>query len=204
MLKTVSSTTNAIGALNFKGTWNASTNTPTIVSGTGVKGDYYQVSVAGSTTIDGISNWGVGDIIAFNGTTWQRIEGGADLNGVNLTVSGISEVGTVTSYTEGVVAIGTVGASHTIDLANGTLQTATLTASTASTFTMPTATAGKSFVLFLKQAASTGNGTATFTGVKFNGSGTPVVTATAGKMDIFSFFADGTNWYGSVSQGYTP
>jgi hypothetical protein len=90
MLKTVSSITNAIGALNFKGTWNAATNTPTIVSGVGVKGDYFVVSVAGSTTIDGISNWGVGDWITYNGTTWQRVEGGADLNGVNLTVSGTS------------------------------------------------------------------------------------------------------------------
>jgi hypothetical protein len=91
MLKTVSSVTNAIGALNYKGTWNASTNTPTLVSGTGTKGDYYQVSVAGNTAIDGISNWGVGDVIAFNGTTWQRIEGGADLNGVNLSVSGVAD-----------------------------------------------------------------------------------------------------------------
>jgi hypothetical protein len=69
---------------------------------------------------------------------------------------------------------------------------------------MPTATAGKSFILLLKQAASTGNGTATFTGVKYSSVGTPVVTATAGKMDIFSFVADGTNWYGNVAQGYTP
>jgi hypothetical protein len=50
----------------------------------------------------------------------------------------------------------------------------------------------------------TGSRTATFTGVKYNSIGTPTVTATAGKMDIFSFVADGTNWYGSVSQGYTP
>jgi hypothetical protein len=69
---------------------------------------------------------------------------------------------------------------------------------------MPTATAGKSFILLLKQAASTGNGTATFTGVKYSVAGTPVVTATAGKMDIFSFVTDGTNWYGNVVQGYTP
>lgn len=88
MLKTVSSIVNAIGALNYKGTWNASTNTPTLASGVGTKGDYYQVSVAGSTALDGISNWGVGDVAAFNGTTWQRIEGGADLNGVNLTFTG--------------------------------------------------------------------------------------------------------------------
>lgn len=93
MLKTVSSITNAIGALNYKGTWDASTNTPTLASGVGTKGDYYQVSVAGSTTLDGLSNWGVGDVAAFNGTTWQRIEGGADLNGVNLSVSGTSTLG---------------------------------------------------------------------------------------------------------------
>ena len=110
---------------------------------------------------------------------------------------------TVTNYVESVVAIGTVTSAHTLVLTSGTVQTATLTASTACTFTMPTATAGKSFILLLKQAASTGNGTATFTGVKYTATA-PTVTATAGKMDIFSFVADGTNWYGSVAQGYTP
>jgi hypothetical protein len=99
MLKTVSSITNAIGALNFKGTWNASTNTPTIVSGVGVKGDYFVVAVAGSTTIDGISNWGVGDWITYNGTVWQRVEGGADLNGVNLSVSGTTTLSNLTAST---------------------------------------------------------------------------------------------------------
>jgi hypothetical protein len=99
MLKTVSSITNAIGALNYKGTWNANTNTPTLVSGAGTKGDYYQVSVAGSTALDGISNWGVGDVVAFNGTSWQRIEGGADLNGVNLSVSGTSTLSALTAST---------------------------------------------------------------------------------------------------------
>jgi hypothetical protein len=111
---------------------------------------------------------------------------------------------TVTDYVETVNAIGTVTTTSTLSLASGTVLTATLTASTACTFTMPTATAGKSFVLLLKQAASTGNGTATFTGVKFNAVGAPTITATAGKMDILTFVADGTNWYGSYSQGYTP
>jgi hypothetical protein len=111
---------------------------------------------------------------------------------------------TVTNYVESVVAIGTVTSSHTLALTNGTVQTATLTASTACTFTMPTATAGKSFVLLLKQAASTGNGTATFTDVKFGTAGAPTITADAGKMDILTFVADGTNWYGSIVQGYTP
>ena len=111
---------------------------------------------------------------------------------------------TVTNYVESVVAIGTVTSSSTLSLTSGTVQTATLTASTACTFTMPTATAGKSFVLLLKQAASTGNGTATFTNVKFGTAGAPTITATAGKMDILTFIADGTNWYGSIAQGYTP
>ena len=111
---------------------------------------------------------------------------------------------TVTNYVESVVAIGTVTTTNTIALTNGTVQTATLTASTACVFTMPTATAGKSFVLLLKQAASTGNGTATFTSVKWGTAGAPTITATAGKMDILTFIADGTNWYGSIAQGYTP
>ncbi len=96
MLKTVSSITNAIGALNYKGTWNASANTPTLASGAGTKGDYYVVSVAGTTSLDGISNWGVGDWAAFNGSVWQRVEGGADLNGVNLSVSGNAVIGDTT------------------------------------------------------------------------------------------------------------
>ena len=108
------------------------------------------------------------------------------------------------SYTESVVAIGTVTTSNTLSLANGSFQTATLTASTACTFTMPTAVAGKSFILLLRQAASTGNGTATFTGVKWGTAGAPTITATAGRMDILSFVSDGTNWYGAIQQGYTP
>ena len=125
-----------------------------------------------------------------------------------LTVTGLTSPiinnPTVTNYVESVVAIGTVTTTNTLSLTNGTVQTATLTASTACTFTMPTATAGKSFVLLLKQAASTGNGTATFTSVKWGTSGAPTITATAGKMDILTFISDGTNWYGSIAQGYTP
>lgn len=110
MLKTVSSIANAIGALNYKGTWNASTNTPALASGSGTKGDYYVVSVAGTTALDGISNWGIGDWAVFNGTAWQRVEGGADLNGVNLSVSGTSTLdGNVTfkdNLTQGTAAKG--------------------------------------------------------------------------------------------------
>ena len=110
MLKTVSSITNAIGALNYKGTWDANTNSPALASGVGTKGDYYVVSVAGTTALNGISNWGIGDWVAFNGIAWQRVEGGADLNGVNLSVSNTSTLdGNVTfkdNLTQGTAAKG--------------------------------------------------------------------------------------------------
>ena len=111
---------------------------------------------------------------------------------------------TVTDYTESVVAVGTVTTTHTFSLTGGTIQTATLTASTACTFTMPTAAAGKSFTVFLKQAATTGGGSATFTGVKWSADGAPTITTTAAAMDIIFFTSDGTNWYGSYSQGFMP
>jgi len=106
---------------------------------------------------------------------------------------------TLTGYTETVVAIGTVGASHTFTITTGTVQTATLTASTPCTFTMPTATAGTSFILRLTQAA-TGMTTATFTGVKWAGGTAPTITATASAVDIISFIAVGSPWYGSDIQ----
>ena len=110
---------------------------------------------------------------------------------------------TPTAYTETIVASGTVGASATLAITAGTILTVTLTSATACTFTMPTATAGKSFTLLLKQPASGTATTATFTGVKWGSIGAPTITATVGKMDILAFIADGTNWYGTASQGYT-
>jgi hypothetical protein len=64
---------------------------------------------------------------------------------------------------------------------------------------MPTATAGTSFILRLTQAA-TGMTTATFTGVKFAGGTAPTITATASAVDIISFIAVGSTWYGSAIQ----
>lgn len=99
MLKAISTITNALGALNYKGTWDASTNTPTLTSSVGTKGDYYVVSVAGSTNLNGITNWGIGDLATFNGSVWQRVEGGADGNFVNLSVSGTSTLSNLTVST---------------------------------------------------------------------------------------------------------
>lgn len=68
---------------SYKGTWNATTNTPTIVSGVGVNGDFYKVATAGSTTIDGVSSWAIGDEIRFGTSTWQKIANSAAVSSVN-------------------------------------------------------------------------------------------------------------------------
>lgn len=66
---------NAIqGGLKYKGTWNASTNTPALASGVGTTNDYYVVSVAGTTNLDGITDWQPSDWAIFNGTVWQKID----------------------------------------------------------------------------------------------------------------------------------
>ena len=63
-----------IGASRYQGTWNAAINNPTIPPAiTANSGYYYSVSTAGSTNIDGISTWAVGDTIISNGTIWQKI-----------------------------------------------------------------------------------------------------------------------------------
>lgn len=93
-----------LGALKYAGTWNASTNTPTLASGVGVQGQYYVVSVAGSTNLDGVTNWGVGDWAVFNGTVWQRVEGGADGNFVNLSVTGTATVSGTAEFADGLAA----------------------------------------------------------------------------------------------------
>jgi molybdopterin-binding protein len=172
------------------------------------------VTIVGSNTpTAGGVGYGDGANVAFTGagTSGQvLVSNGSSAPGFSSTISSATLSSptltnpTVSAYTETVVALGTVTSSATIAISSGTVITATLTASTACTFTMPTATAGKSFVLLLKQAASTGNGTATFTGVKWPTAGAPTITATAGKMDILTFISDGTNWYGTYVQGYTP
>jgi len=68
-------TSGVANGLLYKGTWNANVNSPAISSATGTLGWFYKVSVAGNTTVDGNSDWKVGDIILFDGANWDRIAG---------------------------------------------------------------------------------------------------------------------------------
>ena len=128
--------------------------------------------------------------------------GDVTLTGTETLTNKTIEAGTFTNgYTEEVNTANT-STAYTISLANGSFQILTLTGN--ATITMPTATAGKSFILLLKQDG-TGSRTVTWSTVKWPAGTAPTITSTASKQDIFSFFADGTNWYGTtVGQNYTP
>jgi hypothetical protein len=72
----------SVGALTYRGAWTVNTS-PVIASGgvvdsgTAAKGDYYVAANSDvlSTPIDGQSVVQAGDLIAFNGTTWDFIDG---------------------------------------------------------------------------------------------------------------------------------
>ena len=72
-----------LGDLNYQGTWNATTNTPTLISSTGTKGYYYVVSVAGTTNLNGITDWQINDWAVFNGSVWQKIDNTDSVTSVN-------------------------------------------------------------------------------------------------------------------------
>ena len=69
-----SSILNSLGLLELIGNWNASTNTPALASGVGNKGDAYYVSVAGTTNLDGVTDWQIGDLAVFNGSVWWKVD----------------------------------------------------------------------------------------------------------------------------------
>ena len=181
--------------------------------------DYIKVSSIGSTGV--LSPTGGGTGVANNAASTLAISGNF---ATTLTVSGTTGVTlpttgtlstlagtetftnktltnpTVTNYVESVVAIGNSGTTQTLSLTSGTVQTVTMTGNC--TFTMPTATAGKSFILICTQDG-TGGRTATFTSVKFPGGVAPTLTTTATTgVDILTFVANGTSWFGTYAQAF--
>jgi len=126
------------GGLSYQGTWNASTNTPTLASSTGTNGYYYIVSTAGSTNLNGITDWQIGDWLLFNGSVWQKIDQSelvtsvaGRTGAVTLSTSDISGLGTIATQNANNVAItggaidGTTIGSTTATTVRGTILTAT-------------------------------------------------------------------------------
>lgn len=64
--------TSILGQVEYKAVWDASSGSPPSVSPE--KGWYYIVSVPGSTNLDGITDWKVGDWAIYNGTAWNKVD----------------------------------------------------------------------------------------------------------------------------------
>jgi len=151
-----------LGALSYQGTWNASTNTPTLTSSVGTKGYYYVVSVAGSTNLNGITDWQVGDWAVYNGSAWQKIDNTDAVTSVNgytgtvvLTNTDISGFGTMSTQNANAVAI-TGGAIDGTTIGATTTSTGKFTTLNASTsLTTPIVQASNSGGLSLKNSAGT-------------------------------------------------
>lgn len=73
-----------VSAMEYKGVWNASTNTPSLADGTGDTGDVYAVSVGGTQDLgSGSITFVAGDWIIYNGATWDRVENSTAVVSVN-------------------------------------------------------------------------------------------------------------------------
>jgi hypothetical protein len=173
-----------LGAMIYQGSWNATTNSPTLSSGAGTKGYYYKVSVAGSTTIDGISQWNVGDLIAFNGTTWDKFDG---ISSEVLSVAGRTGAVTLSaSDVSGLVASATIDTTNAANITSGTISLSRLSGITNAQLAAGVAVANLGFT----PANKAGD---TFTGAisatQFNGSGAGLSNTT---VPIASINATGT------------
>lgn len=105
------------GFVNYEGTWNASTNTPTLVSSVGTKGDYYVVSTTGTTNLNGITTWTQGDWAIFNGSVWEKVDN------TDLVTSVAGRTGAVTLTTADISGLGTIAtqASSNVSITGGSI-----------------------------------------------------------------------------------
>jgi hypothetical protein len=130
------------GALTYAGTWNASTNTPTLTSSVGTTGNFYIVSVAGSTNLNGITDWVVGDWAVFNGSAWQKVDNTDAVVSVN------GQTGAVTITLSGLGA-GTIATqnANAVTITGGTINGTTIGATTASSGVFTNLTANDNVIL---------------------------------------------------------
>jgi hypothetical protein len=114
---TTTSWSSVAGGLSYQGTWNATTNTPTLASGVGTNGYYYITATAGSTNLDGITDWQIGDWLMFNGTVWQKIDQS------NLVTSVAGRTGAITLTTADVGGLGTIAtqAANNVSITGGSI-----------------------------------------------------------------------------------
>jgi hypothetical protein len=151
------------------------------------------VTVSSGNVAGGIANASITNAMLANST--------ATLGNTTVTLgSTTSSVGnltltlpTVTNYTE---TLYSATGNTSVSLSNGTIQKITTSGST--TVTLPASVSGKSFTILVSYAAADALAWAGGSTLKWAGGTTPTATSTTGKIDIFNFYQDGTNTYGSI------
>lgn len=121
--------------------------------------------------------------------------------GSTLTATFGTSGATITNLREGLSAHGNTGSTETIDLANGTVHTATLNANCTLTFSGSAASVACSFTLILTQDG-TGSRTVTWpAAVKWPGGTAPTLSTAVGAVDVvvFTTVDNGTTWYGNLA-----
>ena len=188
------------GVLSYQGTWNASTNSPALASGVGTPGYYYIVSTAGSTNLDGITDWAVGDWAVFSDLAtdaWQKIDntqvGNVTGSGANQRLAFWNSTSNITSDDEltwdGVnLNIGTYAGSGDCELrlfgSTPNNSFSTLKTTNGNLHMDPDPTHGMFLNYYSGTGVFIGNGATGYSGTQFNSSGTAsfggVITAPGG------------------------
>ena len=189
--------TNALNSPAYQGTWNASTNTPTLTSSVGTNNNYYIVSTAGTTTLNGISLWSVGDWAIFNGTTsaWEKVLGGSTEAFSSLIVTGLTGY----MYANGTSAV----------TASTTIPTSALSGNFVSTFsagttglTPSTATAGAITLggtLALASGGTNANLTATAGGIVYSGASALAISSAGSSGQVLTSGGTGAPTWSNLS-----
>ena len=172
----------------FKGSWDATTNTPTLGAGTGVTGYEYIVSVAGTRDIgSGSLAYAIGDLVIYDGSKWVRIPGGNNVTAFNTRQGAITLTSTDVTTALGFTPTQLTSYSVTSNTASGSTSTLTYSSSTG-VFTFTSASAS-SVLGGISVASSNGfsgsnsSGTITIqTSINglLKGNGTAISAATAG------------------------
>ena len=189
------------GAVNLVGPNTANTVSFTLPSADGSNGQVLQTNGTGTLSFGTVTFSQVypgAGIAVSTGSAWTTsltapsgaIVGTTDsqtLSSKTLTAP------TITNYTE---TLYSATGSLTINLTNGTIQKITTSGST--TITLPSSVSGKSYTVIVSYAAADSLTWAGGSTLKWANSVTPTPTSATGKIDIFNFYCDGTNTYGSI------
>jgi hypothetical protein len=205
----------------YQGAWNPTTNTPTLVDGTGQSGYTYWISAAFAGPISGLNNssminFQIGDLVIYNGSQWELTTPAAGVTSVNgaqgaVTVNAISQLtGDVTAgpasgsasaaasvaKIQGTVVSGTTGSGNVVFSASPVLTTPTITIKD-NALTLENSTDTTKQALFSLVGITTGH-TTTLAVPEVNGTDTLGLIALAQSPTNKTF--DATSFFPTISE----